>query len=134
MKKSIRRRLKARARCPSGQPVVDAWFALRGADVAEAEPVALEMMRAAREPAHRRASWILTVAALGVEPARDIFARAVETHAAGSVMTLSGKRPRTLGGVFFVLAKDRVPVSGCERIARTVAARLRLASMSVSGS
>ncbi len=45
---------------------------------------------------------------LGMEAVEELFQRTLEIEAAGGMMTKEGDRRRTTGGVFFLLARDRM--------------------------
>jgi hypothetical protein len=62
-----------------------------------------------------RAQLAQIVAALGIEAARALLAEARQVEAGAGILTKDG-RPRTLGGVFFFLARGRVSPEQHKRI------------------
>jgi hypothetical protein len=91
-----------------------------GAAVAEAAAaetaVAAEIAAALGEPdPGPRAQLAQIVAALGIEAARALLAEARQVEAGAGILTRDGRR-RTVGGVFFFLARGRVSPEQHEQI------------------
>ena len=58
--------------------------------------------------AHSRRQIALIVKLCGEDFARDILAQTLEVRALGGMLTSDGSHPRTIGGVFFYLARDQM--------------------------